>query len=146
MSQLHGPSSRQIRDEVGHPIIDADGHLLEFSTCLRDRILETALEVGGPVLARKVEATNLTWDEDRLNAWARLSDDTRRDEWAPCMAWWGTPTIAVDRASAHLPALLYERLDELGIDFSVLFPSGASAFPSVRDDDVRPSPAGPSTP
>jgi predicted TIM-barrel fold metal-dependent hydrolase len=137
MTQLRTRSAPEIRSEVGHPIIDVDGHLAEFSTLLRDRILEMALESGGSALAAHIERINLTWDEDRRNAWAPLSEADRHDTWAPCMAWWGSPTRAVDRASAMLPALMHERMDELGIDYSVLFPSTASLFPLIRDDDVR---------
>ena len=33
------------------------------------------------------------------------------------------PANTLDRATAHLPRLLHERLDDLGIDFAVLYPS-----------------------
>jgi predicted TIM-barrel fold metal-dependent hydrolase len=137
MTNVAVKSSAQVRSEVGHPIIDADGHMLEFSTCLRDDVLAMAKEMGGKALVKKVESVSLTFDEDRHRAWAPLSEEARRDEWAPCMAWWGSPTGALDRASAHLPALLHERLDELGIDYCVLFPSGGAVFSLIRDDDVR---------
>jgi predicted TIM-barrel fold metal-dependent hydrolase len=137
MTQLRTRTAQEIRSEIGHPIIDVDGHLAEFSTLLRDRILQEALETGGSALVGRIERTNLTWDEDRRNGWATLSEETRRDTWAPCMAWWGSPTRAVDRASAMLPALMHERMDELGIDYGVLFPSTASLFPLIRDDEIR---------
>src|SRR5262249_33982548 len=35
-----------------------------------------------------------------------------------------------------LPALLYERLDELGIDFTILYPSMSLAFLEVADDEL----------
>ena len=44
-------------------------------------------------------------------------------------SWWGWQTADVrDRATAHLPALLYERLDEIGIDFTILYPSMALGY------------------
>ena len=54
-------------------------------------------------------------------------------------AWWGVPTKNTrDRATAMLPKLLYERLDELGIDFGVIYPTGGALFaPFLRDDEVR---------
>lgn len=137
MSVGRRPTARALRAELGHPVIDVDGHLTELSPLLRDRIAEEALAVGGPALAARVEATDLTWDEERTNSWSAMSEEARRDVWAPCLAWWGSPALALDRASALLPGLLYERLDELGIDFSVLFPSLATRFPLVRDDEVR---------
>jgi hypothetical protein len=51
-------------------------------------------------------------------------------------SWWGWPVENVrDRATAHLPALLDERLGEMGIDFSVLYPSMTLAF--LESDDAE---------
>ena len=38
--------------------------------------------------------------------------------------------------TAHLPALLYERLDEMGIDFTILYPSMTLAYLEVADDEL----------
>ena len=48
-------------------------------------------------------------------------------------------------ATAVLPALLYERLDELGIDISVVYPSMGLLFMHFEDGDDRRARAGPST-
>jgi hypothetical protein len=34
----------------------------------------------------------------------------------------------LDRATAMLPRLMYERLDDLGIDFSVVYPTAGLSF------------------
>ena len=48
------------------------------------------------------------------------------------------PRIRVTVRTAMLPKLLYERLDELGIDFGVIYPTGGALFaPFLRDDEVR---------
>jgi predicted TIM-barrel fold metal-dependent hydrolase len=47
------------------------------------------------------------------------------------------PTGTVDRASVHIPSLLYERMDELGLDFSVLYPSLGLTLSSIQDEDIR---------
>ena len=51
--------------------------------------------------------------------------DERRRTRTPQGAWWGARPrrTRCDRATATLPALLYERMDELGIDFAVLYPT-----------------------
>ena len=36
-----------------------------------------------------------------------------------------------------LPRLLYERLDELGLDFSVLYPTTGLSVPFISNDEVR---------
>ena len=52
-------------------------------------------------------------------------------------SWWGWQTAGVrDRATSHLPALLYERLDELGIDFTILYPSMALGYFEVTDEEL----------
>jgi predicted TIM-barrel fold metal-dependent hydrolase len=43
--------------------------------------------------------------------------------------WWTLPTNARDRATSFLPSLLHERMDEIGIDFGILYSSvGLLAF------------------
>lgn len=134
---MASPTARQVRELAGHPIIDADGHYQEFSTLLRDDVLEAAKDVGGIPLVKKVEATPLTFDDGRADIWMHMTEAERRDEWAACQAWWAMPTGTVDRASVHVPSLLYERMDELGLDFSVLYPSLGLTLSSIQDEDVR---------
>jgi predicted TIM-barrel fold metal-dependent hydrolase len=52
------------------------------------------------------------------------SDEARRRTRTTREVWWVYPTAnTLDRATSALPRLLYERLDEFGIDYTVLFPS-----------------------
>ena len=68
----------------------------------------------------------------------RTTDERRRTR-TPQGAWWGTQTVNVrDRATATLPALLYERMDELGIDFTVLYPT--NTLLTLRRGGSRPAP------
>ena len=65
----------------------------------------------------------------RHSSLANRSDPAVRDEWRAMPSWWGWQTDNVrDRATSHLPALLYERLDEIGIDFTILYPSMALGY------------------
>jgi predicted TIM-barrel fold metal-dependent hydrolase len=43
----------------------------------------------------------------------------------------------LDRATALLPRLLYERLDEFGFDFTVLYPTAGLAIPYIAEDEIR---------
>jgi hypothetical protein len=36
-----------------------------------------------------------------------------------------------------LPALLYERLSEMGLDFAIAYPDHALFFPAIRDHEVQ---------
>jgi predicted TIM-barrel fold metal-dependent hydrolase len=51
--------------------------------------------------------------------------------------WWALPANARDRATGFLPRLMYERLDEIGIDFTVLFSSVGLACIGHADDAIR---------
>ncbi|MCH8240477.1 MAG: amidohydrolase family protein, partial [Proteobacteria bacterium] len=54
------------------------------------------------------------------------------------MPWWGLPTRnTLDRATAMLPQLMYDRLDEIGLDFAVLYPTYGLFTMSLDDDEVR---------
>ena len=46
----------------------------------------------------------------------------------------------LDRATAMMPKLLYERLDEIGTDFAVIYPTaGPVRLPRIKDDDDPPA-------
>src|SRR5262249_44706271 len=67
----------------------------------------------------------------------RSAEDQRRTR-SPQLAWWGVPTKnAADKAMPMLPALLYERLPELGIDYGIFYTSTAMGFLGVEDEDLR---------
>ncbi|MGH7878769.1 MAG: amidohydrolase family protein, partial [Candidatus Binataceae bacterium] len=67
-----------------------------------------------------------------------LSNEQRRDEGRAQQAWWPFPTRNTrDRATAMLPKLLYHRLDELGLDFAVLYPTTGLGLYSISDAEMR---------
>ena len=43
----------------------------------------------------------------------------------------------LDRATAMLPRLLYERLDEFGFDFTVLYLTAGLALGQIAEDEIR---------
>src|SRR6266700_205141 len=43
----------------------------------------------------------------------------------------------LDRATAMMPKLLYDRLDELGLDFVIVYPTAGLRFPRIQDDATR---------
>ena len=50
--------------------------------------------------------------------------------------WWGVTSNTLDKATALLPALLNERLPELGIDFAVIYPSFGLTINAIAEDDL----------
>ena len=112
-----------------HPVIDADGHLLEITPFLRDDVLAFAREIGGARLVDKVARSPLTFDDDFLKRWYDLTDAERRERWEPIVSWWSQPGDTTHKALAYLPGFLAERMDAIGIDYSFLYPSLALGFP-----------------
>lgn len=132
--------SERIRADLDHPVVDADGHLIETAPVFKSFLRDFLAEHGGGDLARRFEgAGGLDYDEMVLRPWDRLSWDERRALWTPRPPWWTLPAAnTLDRATAHLPRLLHERLDEFGIDFAVLYPSRGLTTTAIKDDEVRP--------
>lgn len=115
---------------VGHPIIDIDGHVVEH----RPSLLPHLRDGLGTALFDRYEAGEFrqfftTPGTDRAS---------RAPMRAPNSGWWGLPTRhALDLASAMIPALLDERLDELGIDQTVLYPTLGFGIAGVPHEELR---------
>lgn len=123
------PSARDIRTRLDHPVIDADGHIVEFIPLIRDLLAEDA---GADVAARF----------DATLAGAALvrgvDDAARRRAGYSRTGWWGIPAAnTLDRATAMIPRLLYERLDDLGIDVAILYPTVGLMPMALDDDELR---------
>ncbi|MCA9511790.1 MAG: amidohydrolase family protein [Myxococcales bacterium] len=122
---------RALRAELDHPVIDGDGHDIEFLPAVKDELLAIA---GDRVLA----------GFEQVLAGATLARaldvEQRRALGMPRIPWWGLPARnTLDRATAMLPALLAERLEELGIDFAVVYPTyGLTAY-HLEQDELRPA-------
>ncbi len=121
--------TREIRRRLDHPVIDSDGHLVEFLPAVREHVQELAgVEVAAgfdQYLKTNELAQRLTPDEQRARGLFR-------------MTWWGFPARnSRDRATALLPGLLHERLPEFGIDFSVLYPTFGLGSVGLPDAELR---------
>jgi Amidohydrolase len=125
--------SRELHDRLDHPVIDMDGHYLELAPVF----LDYAAEFGGGKLAdaaRRLTDAGLTAYFDDPADWRARRD--RGDTSLPI--YWATPAAnTLDRATALLPRLLYERLGDFGLDFSVLYPSSGLFFPHLPDEELR---------
>ena len=113
--------SAAIRARLDHPIIDGDSHIVEFMPTYFDNLKS----VGGSELVERFRTSSVS------RAWGRMSWDERRAERPTVPPWWALPTKnTLDRATAMLPRLLHERMDEVGMDFVVLYPTVGLGFPS----------------
>jgi predicted TIM-barrel fold metal-dependent hydrolase len=121
--------ARKLRSRLNHPIIDADGHWLEYGPVMRDEFRR----IGGDAAAEALAAAT-----DRVPSALRMSVPERRRRRVAMEAFWGSPSQnALDRATAMLPRLMYERLDDLGIDFCVVYPTAGLGFHRMQDTRLR---------
>jgi predicted TIM-barrel fold metal-dependent hydrolase len=133
---MSGRTSQEIRAGLDHPVVDVDGHFVEMAPVLHEQIVATLEELGGASLRDRYLAGPVR-PTDTSTILAGRTLGGVRDTWAAMPSWWGWPVENVrDRATAHLPGLLYERLDELGIDFAVLYPSMTLSFLEVDDAEL----------
>jgi predicted TIM-barrel fold metal-dependent hydrolase len=127
-------NAAEVRAGLTHPIIDADGHFVELAPIFDDEMLTYLEEMGGrAVRDRYLNNTGLT---DTTTVLAS-HPGARGPGWKAMPSWWGWPTKNTrDRATSYLPALLYERLDEIGIDFTILYPSMTLSYLETSDDEL----------
>jgi predicted TIM-barrel fold metal-dependent hydrolase len=131
VSGLGGETSRAVRERLGHPVIDADGHFVEFTPALASLLREEGVEDVLAVFRR----TGVGLGTPGIDAMSAAERARVRAVRAP---WWVVPAEnTLDLATAMLPELLFSRLDELGIDYAVMYPTAGLIFPHVQDEKLR---------
>src|SRR5262245_52189233 len=117
--------AQEIHDGLKHPVIDGDGHWLEPIPIF----LEYLSEVAG---AKAVDQMRAHWHS--RDAWYRATPQERQHQRLRRAIWWGVTSNTLDKATALLPALLNERLPELGIDFALIYPSFGLTINTMQGD------------
>ncbi|MBI3918214.1 MAG: amidohydrolase family protein [Betaproteobacteria bacterium] len=122
-------SPANIHSRLKHPVVDGDGHWLEyvpvFSEKMRKAVGDKAADGFLAAMQTTTDALKMTQqarDERRValpNFWNRQAENT------------------LDRATAMMPKMLYERLDEIGSDFAVIYPTAGLRLPRIKDDETR---------
>jgi predicted TIM-barrel fold metal-dependent hydrolase len=131
MATAHTTKSAAIRAQLSHPIIDSDGHTAEFEPALFD-YMKT---IGGSAVVERFKAAP---DVPFRFQWYKMSPQERRERRALRPHWWVHPTKnTLDRAASSLPTLLHERLDEMGLDYTIIYPSIGMAALHASDEEVR---------
>ncbi len=129
--------SAAVRARLKHPVIDSDGHTVEFEPAVMDYLKQ----VGGPGIVERYKTERTSGMLSSLGGiltWHRLTPDERRDHRVTIPPWWALPTKnTLDRATAMLPKLMYERLDDMGLDVSVLYPTFGLFVPHLDDEEIR---------
>src|SRR6266481_313399 len=122
-------SPEQIRSKLSHPVIDGDGHWIEYAPVFAEKIRKVVGDKGADgFLAQQ------RFIPDSL----RLSIEERKQRGVGMQGYWGRQsTNTRDRATAMMPRMLYDRLDELGIDFGIVYPTAGLGIPRIEDDETR---------
>lgn len=135
MTMTTQSKSAKVRSRLTHPVIDSDGHMIEFEPGFIDYLQKVG---GSSMVARFRSDERNTGSWGRLFDWYRLSPEERRAQRTTRSPWWALPTKnTLDRATAVLPKLLHSRMDEIGLDFTVLYPSLGLAFPHIENEELR---------
>lgn len=97
-------------------IVDADAHLLEFLPLVRDiAVQEGGAAAADAMMARIVKRSGRVREQS-------IKERQQSGTWRG--AWWGAPAEnSVDLATVTLPGLLHSRMDSLGIDYQIVYPS-----------------------
>jgi predicted TIM-barrel fold metal-dependent hydrolase len=131
MSDRSPTPSNRIRAQLDHPVIDADGHYLEYQPALSRYLQEEGLDAE-TVLAGDIALGVGTW------GYVGMDEQERRRRRATRTAWWASPSSnTLDVATATFPNLLAERLDEIGIDFAIMYGSAGLVYPMIQDGVTR---------
>jgi len=130
-------TAAEVRRRLDHPVIDADGHFMELMPLVDDEIVAYLEEAGGNELRDRYRQRAL-WNLDTVQFQADRRHPDVLAHWRGMPSWWGNPVAdARERATAHLPPLLYERLDELGVDLMLAYPSWTLGFLMDSDAALR---------
>ena len=113
MARSRASKSAAVRARLDHPVIDGDGHWLEPIPIFLDYLQRRRRRRRRRQVRRQGQGHHLV-----------RSGARRADAPPPAPAdLVGEPAGTLDRATAMIPRLFYERLDDFGIDFCVLYTS-----------------------
>src|SRR5438874_1511261 len=121
--------ARKLRSRLNHPIIDADGHWIEYGPVMKEEFRR----IGGAAAVEGLDTAT-----QRVPNSLKMTLAERRRRRVGQEAFWSSPSENVlDRATAMMPRLMYERLDDLGIDLCIVYPTAGLSFHRMQDTRLR---------
>ncbi len=124
--------SAELRARLNHPIVDSDGHLLEFLPVLTEYVQKAGGAQAVKDFRTGFRTTYLNFD------WYRQTQEQRRELWSRRPPFYMVPARnTLDLATGLFPSLLYERMDEFGFDYAVLYPTMGLHPPMFANDEIR---------
>jgi predicted TIM-barrel fold metal-dependent hydrolase len=126
--------SAAVKAKLDHPVIDTDVHTIDYTPLLEDYVAK----YGGTKLVDQFRNKGAARKSGSGKSWYEQTPEERHYYRSIRSPWWGRVTRnTLDLATYAIPELLYQRQDEYGSDYSVLFPNGVLAAGAVRDSDAR---------
>lgn len=124
-------SVQSLRERIGHPMVDGDGHLIE----VREAFVRFVHEQGQGHLFEDPFAKGLLIPGEEMGLFP--GPERRRQYHLHKPHFWITPANTRDYAAVTMPGLMYERLPETGFDFSVVYPTYGLHLSQIPGDEAR---------
>src|SRR5437764_5164179 len=122
-------SPEQIRAKLPHPVIDGDGHWVEYTPVFAEKIRKA---VGD------LRANGLLASPRRIPDALAITTEERKTRGAAMEGQWGRQAVNTrDRATAMMPKMLTARMDEIGSDYAIVYPPAGLGIPRIADDATR---------
>src|SRR5947207_3560986 len=122
-------SPEQVRSQLKHPVVDGDGHWLEYAPVFSEKMRKAAGDKSAEGFLAALRSTT--------DALKMAPEERRRRRVAMPNFWNRQAENTVDRATAMMPKMLYDRLDAIGLDFAVVYPTAGLRLPRIKDDETR---------
>src|SRR3954466_10781913 len=119
----------EIRAKLNHPIVDGDGHWVEYDPVFAEQMRKVGGNKAADGFLAAMAATK--------NALELGVAERKRRRVAMPGFWTRQTGNTLDRATAMMPRLLYDRLDEFGTDFAIVYPPPGLRLPRIKDDETR---------
>src|SRR6202045_4184647 len=104
----------ETRKKISHPIIDGDGHWIEYTPVFAEKMRKVVGDKG---------ADGFIASQRRIPDALEVGIEERRRRGRGRGGFWGgQSTNPRHRAPAMMPKMLYARLDDLGIVFGIVSP------------------------
>jgi predicted TIM-barrel fold metal-dependent hydrolase len=122
-------SPEQIRSKLSHPVIDGDGHWVEYTPVFAEKIRKAVGDLG---------ANGFLQSQRRIPDALELTTEERKARGVAMEGQWGRQAVNTrDRATAMMPKMLYDRMDEIGSDYAIVYPTAGLGIPRIADDATR---------
>jgi len=118
-----------IRKKLNHPIVDGDGHWVEYDPVFAEQMRKVGGDKAADGFLAAMAATK--------NALELGVAERKRRRIAMPGFWTRQTSNTLDRATAMIPHMLYDRLDEIGSDFAIIYPTAGLRLPRIVDDETR---------